>query len=333
MAPEGVRGMMAEEDLGAARRPIIIVGCPRSGTCLTSRIIGGSDRHFLITEHSDKQKHCPEDRSGVIDSELWWTSFEYPLWDHRRRRPLVETPVYDARRIPEIRRFYLELARSRRLVLKNPTHLTRIHFLKEMFPSAYFVYCVRHPWHTLQSMIIKRNSSFLLRTPRNHGLPDDLLLKAAHSWGEANEIYLRERDDDWVVVKYEDLVNRSREIIRSLFDALDIDDEGQIEKVASLPRSIERNYYDIQRMFERSRYRSEITASLQPGCELFSYSLSFDGMKADRSEYRSEELRRHVRRMGKFGRRLANRLRSALAAPIAATHSPPAPARPTRGSS
>jgi hypothetical protein len=310
MAPERGRGMKAEEDREAARRPIIIVGCPRSGTCLTSRIIGGSDQHFLITEHSNKQKHCPEDGSGVIDSELWWTSFEYPLWDHRRRRPLVETPVYDERRIPEIRRFYLGLSKSRRLVLKNPTHLARIRFLKEMFPSAYFVYCVRNPWYTLQSMIIKRNSSFLLRTSRNHGLPDDLLLKAAFSWGEANEIYLRERDDDWVAVKHEDLVHRSKETIRSLFDALDIHDERHIEKATSLPRATERNYYHIRRLFEKSRYRSEITASLEPGCELFSYSLSFDGMKADRSEYRSEEVRRHVKRVGNFGRKVANRLRS-----------------------
>jgi hypothetical protein len=303
--------MKAEEDRGAARRPIIIVGCPRSGTCLTSRIIGGSDQHFLITEHSNKQKHCPEDSSGVIDSELWRTSFEYPLWDHRKRRPLVETPVYDERLIPEIRRFYLGLSKSRRLVLKNPAHLTRIPFLKEMFPLAYFVYCVRHPWHTLQSMIIKRHSPFLLRTSRNHGLPDDLLLKAAFSWGEANEIYLRERDDHWVVAKYEDLVRRSKETIQSLFDALDIDDERHIEKAASLPKPTERNYYQIQRLFEKSRYRSEITASLQRGCELFSYSLSFDGLKANRSEYRSEEVKRHVRRMGHFGRKMANRLRSA----------------------
>jgi hypothetical protein len=151
----------------------------------------------------------------------------------------------------------------------------------------------------------------LLRTSRNHDLPDDLLLKAAFSWGEANEIYLRERDDDWVAVKHEDLVHRSKETIRSLFDALDIHDERHIEKATSLPKATERNYYHIRRLFEKSRYRSEITASLEPGCKLFSYSLSFDGMKADRSEYRSEEVRRHVKRVGNFGRKVANRLRSA----------------------
>lgn len=307
---ERVLKVTPEEDRGAARRPIVIVGCPRSGTLLTSRILGGCDQHFLITEHANKERHCPEDGSGVNDAALWWRSFEYPLWDHRRSQPLVETPVYDEARIAKLRRFYLELSGSQRLVLKNPAHLTRIHFLKEMFPSAHFAYCVRHPWHTLQSMVIKRNRSFLLLTARNHELPDDLLLRAAFSWSEANDIYLRERDDNWVVVKYEDLVHRSEETVEALFDALDIDDERYVERAASLPQPGERNYYYIRRLYEKSRHRSQIAELLQPGCELFLYSLSFDGLRTDRSEYHAERLRRRVKQMSTAGRTVADRLRS-----------------------
>ena len=257
-------------------RPIIILGCPRSGTRLLARIIGGSDSHFLITEHANKVRSCPEDVSGINDTVLWWENFEYYLWDQRTSRPLVETPIYDRDQIDRVRSIYIEHAETKRLVLKNPAHLTRIRFLKEMFPNAVFVFCVRNPWHTLQSMVVKGNKAFLLKTFGNNVLPDDLLFRAAFSWSEAIEIYLRESDENWVLVKYEDLVSQSRESIRTLFDVLFIDDEEYFEKAVTLPEARNKDYSYIAKLFQANNYKSSIIRAIEPGCKLFAYPLSID---------------------------------------------------------
>lgn len=299
----------SETNCGNSDRPIIILGCPRSGTLLVSRVIGGSNKHFLITEHSNKAKYCPEDKSGINDAVLWWKNFEYLLWDSGSNRPLVETPVYNRDHIEKVKRVYLEQAKSKRLVLKNPSHLTRVRFLKEMFPSALFVFCVRNPWQTLQSMVIKGNNAFLLKTFGNYVLPDDLLMKAAFSWGEAIEIFLRERDKNWVVVKYEDLVFQSRESVRTLYDALSVDDEIYFEKAACLPVARDHNYYHIKKMFQESKYKSSIIRAIEPGSRLFSYSLSIDELNGHKYKYCLGKIKRRARSVFAFGKRVVQKVK------------------------
>ena len=85
-----------------AEPPIIIVACPRSGTCLTARLIGSAP-NVLITEHTNKRRDCPEDVSGILDEELW------------RNHP-SET----------IGRVYSVVAGEKRLAIKNPGHTLRV---------------------------------------------------------------------------------------------------------------------------------------------------------------------------------------------------------------
>ena len=291
-------------------RPIIIVGCPRSGTRLLARLIGGSDSHFLITEHANKERSCPEDVSGINDTVLWWENFEYYLWDQRTSRPVVETPIYDRDQIHRVRSIYIEHAKTKRLVLKNPAHLTRIRFLKEMFSNAFFVFCLRNPWHTLQSMVAKGNKAFLLKTFGNNVLPDDLLFRAAFSWSEAIEIYLRESDENWVLVKYEDLVVHARESIRTLFDVLSIADEEYFEKAVNLPEVKNRDYSHIRKLFQENNYKSSIIRAIEPGCKLFAYPLSID--EVDRMILR-ENSNKMKNRSGifDFGKRLTRYIKRA----------------------
>ena len=42
------------------KRPIIITGCPRTGTRLVARILGGHSDHFLITELFKKSQYKAE---------------------------------------------------------------------------------------------------------------------------------------------------------------------------------------------------------------------------------------------------------------------------------
>lgn len=280
-------------------RPVVIVGCPRSGTLLTARIVGINYDHFLITEHSNKAI-CPEDRSGIIDSQLWWQNFEFEKWDDKTKRPMVETPVYNQENISKVRDIYTRLAYNKRLFIKNPAHLTRVNFLKEMFPNALFVFCVRNPWHTLQSMIkfhvlSKDKDFFLLRTRTNYELPDDLLLKTAFSWGEAIDIYFQRRGENWIAVKYEDLIFDTKNAVRRLFNFLGIKDEYYYDKAIQIPRKNTNEYFLIKKYFKKCKFKPEIITSLERGCKYFEYSISPDSVKGKALIYYSRRLHAIIR--------------------------------------
>ena len=108
-------------------------------------------------------------------------------------------------KLDSMRDRYLELAGSKRLVIKNPYGLARVDMLKHMFPDALFVFSLRAPWPTIQSATRKGNSAFLLPTDFVNSLPDSLLLRAAATWAESIEVLWRERDANWMLVRHEDL--------------------------------------------------------------------------------------------------------------------------------
>lgn len=204
---------------------------------------------------------------------------------------LVETPVFDQTVIESMAGIYRGMAQGARLVLKNPQHVTRVPFLKAMFPNALFVFCVRHPWHTIQSMSIKefRAGQFrdksVLRTTENLTLPQNQLLRAAHSWSFAIETYLDERDDAWISLRYEDLVSRADEVLAELFTFLSIDDDRAQKRATYLPNEPVSNFYVAKRMFAESAYQNEIINAIQPGCEVFAYEPSPAALRSDATSY------------------------------------------------
>jgi hypothetical protein len=256
---------------GQERSPIIICGCPRSGTRLMARILGGCRGHFLITEHSDK-RICPEDRSRLDDSVLWWAAFDYPGGPRGRRgRPAVDVPHARPEGVERLRDIYLGAAGDKRLVIKNPAHLLRVPVLEEMFPDARFVYCVRSPWHTIGSMLTKRSDAFILRTPKTMKQPDDLLLRATTSWHEAIDLYREHRTSRWIAVKYEDVVGDTSATLERVFTFLRISDRQGLQRGAGLVQGSARDVALIRRSVQESPYRDEMLAMIAAGAEEFGY--------------------------------------------------------------
>ena len=184
-----------------AEPPIIIVGCPRSGTCLTARLIGSAPNVCLITEHTHKRKNCPEDVSGILDEDLW------------RNHP-TET----------IERIYSVVAGEKRLAIKNPNHTLRVSALKQMFPTARFVFVHRDKEDVIASMTRKNKWSFI-RNKRSliRGLEsnNDLRASAEIVWDECQKVNQQERSSaNWLEVRYESLVASPKETIEELYGKL-----------------------------------------------------------------------------------------------------------------
>lgn len=257
-----------------------------------SRIIGGLSDHFLITEHSfkNKVKFCPEDVSGIEDNALWWDYFDFGEYEMNKNRPKVDIPQYDEDKISIVRNIYLQQAQGKRLVIKNASNILRTDFIKEMFPNALFVFCIRNPWHTLQSMTIKQNRSFLLRTVRINQLDNDLFVRAAASWNESVRLYIQNKNTNWYYVKYEDLLHHTFFTIKKLFSFLEINDQEYIEKATKIPFTNNKNYFYIKKHINRHNNKDKIIQLLEHGCRYFSYSLNIRQNKGNRIVYHLNRL-------------------------------------------
>lgn len=290
-------------------KPIIILGSHRSGSKLLARMLGSCQGTFLVTEHIDKNE-IPEDRSGIDDSILWWTHFDFSRPGvPPNNPPLVEEAKYDEHAISVVRGLYEQMANGQRLIMKNPQHLIRLPLLREIFPDARFVYIVRNPWHVIQSMNIKywapqrrhrlatriinklslrrllekrkaeqsgmrkQYPAFVLRTMENYLLPNDLLLKSANSWGTAISIYLKERNATWNTVVYEKLLQDPEVVVRGLCHDLGLIDDAGISKGISLVRNGRQDYTLIAKKYAASRYKDKVREEIEEGCRLFDYPL------------------------------------------------------------
>ncbi|MCH2114547.1 MAG: sulfotransferase [Pirellulales bacterium] len=279
--------------------PIVITGCPRSGTQMMARVFGSLSRDFfLISEHSNKSVDVPEEVSQVLDHQLWWDHFEYQAWNDAKMRPSIDVPIPSAEAIQRIRARYLELAQGRRLVIKNPSHILYPDLMRRVFPDAKFVYCIRNPWHTLQSMVKKGRDSFLLLTPRAADRCQSLLVRAAIGWGDAFSSYQRSRDKNWVVAKYEQLVDSPRTSIAGICQKLGLR-EGEmpgLDRAAVIPQPARANFYFIKHAFHDSPDKACVTNELRTGCEELGYPLVPDNLRGMLVTYAFEQFAEKFKR-------------------------------------
>jgi len=266
---------------------------------MMARVFGSLSETFsLITEHSNKHLDVPEESIRVADHQLWHRCFRYAHWNTRYNRPLVDVPERSSESIRTIRQEYLTLADGRRLVIKNPSHILYPDLIREIFPDAVFVFCARNPWTTLQSMVAKGRTSFLLRSSRTQEPGLSLLLKAAVGWADAMDNYVRHRDRRWTVAAYEKIVADPRTRLSELFRQLHIDDDPGLEASYGIPCvTKQKDYYFIKQAFRRSPTRTRLMNELRQGCELFGYPLSPDDLPGSFRGHVLQRVSEKIRRL------------------------------------
>jgi LPS sulfotransferase NodH len=230
----------------APERPILVIGCPRSGTSVLLQILLRSsalasihnEGHILWQPH-----HHPKDRG----------------WD---------SDALGAADVSERERAYIQLAirlfvRDRRFVDKTPENCLRIDYLRALFPDASFVFLRRRAADNVSSLIegwkarprfvtyrlpesldglgpLSGNRWSFALIPGWRELRDASLAEVcARQYIACNEAVLNARQgadrSRWVDVAYEDLVQSPVPTTARVFDALglDLDLEPEVEEFAS----------------------------------------------------------------------------------------------------
>lgn len=204
--------------------PVFLVGCARSGTSIFGEALAAHPRVAYLFEASSI-----------------WNTLVPERDDHRLTAedatPEVAAAIYEA--LADARR---EL-RGDVLVEKNPKHVIRIPFLHALFPEARFLHLIRDGRDTVASLMFRNRGpewghlqvpgwrELLVRYEMaNH-------IRCAHQWHYAVSAARRDAAaqraiaarDLYREVKYEDLVRRPEEVLRSVCDFLALEPDPAVD--------------------------------------------------------------------------------------------------------
>jgi hypothetical protein len=258
------------------RSPILVLGCPRSGT---SVLFEGLLR-------------SPELRSVQREGHILWDEFHHPRtrgWDSDALRAedvsgRERAYVYCAVRL---------VVRGRRFVDKTPESCLRVDYLDALFPDATFVFLRRRAAPNIASLVEAWNArprfvkyrlpepltglgelsgdrwSFVL-VPRWRDLTTASLEEiCAAQYAACNEAALeaRERIDAtrWLDLSYESLVAQPLVELQALYERLGLDfDEGARDYAVRFAENVSRTALDPPRE-EKWRDRAATIERVLPG--------------------------------------------------------------------
>ncbi len=233
---------------GQLKKPILIIGAPRSGTHMVFRVLGRS---------SELAHWRPSEAHEV------WEADHHPAftgWDSNVLTAEDASPD-TIRRIR--REFLLVAGTKKRLLDKNPRNVLRIPFIEAVLPDAYYIFIKRDGRDTINSLINawrgKRYRTYELPDP--HSIPgtdpkwwkfvlypgwrDDaagpLETVAAKQWLVPSEHLLKAQEQiphkRWMELPYEDFVADPVGETERMAKWLDIDFSSDLRTAAEAVRT------------------------------------------------------------------------------------------------
>lgn len=273
---------------GDVKRPIFVLGTPRSGTTLLFRILQASSR-----------------------VATWWPGEAHEVWEaehHPALRGWTSNELGPEDATPETikrihREFYLTVGGRKRLLDKTPRNSLRVPWVDAIFPDATYVFLKRDGRDTVNSLI---NA---WRSPRykTYQLPEPLAVEgvdgrwwkfvlypgwqgdrtgpveriAARQWSASIEGILaaKENIDDsrWTEISYEELVDDPVSEAERLVKFLDLPFE---KNVRSKAEGLKTTAYNTVTPPERGKWRREnpeeirsILSVIEPAMTKLGYSM------------------------------------------------------------
>jgi hypothetical protein len=154
-----------------------------------------------------------------------------------------------------------------------------------MFPDALFVFALRAPWPTIRSAKRKSNKSYIVPTEFVNNLPNDLIFRAAGTWAEAIEVLMRERDANWIVVRYEELVARPHAVICELYNYTGLTHGSAVAHAARLPEPRVRDFSFLKYQMMGHPYQAEIFALLRERAKMSGYDTNLAALPGSAIQY------------------------------------------------
>jgi sulfotransferase family protein len=248
-------------------RPIIILGCPRSGTTLLFETLAkcanvwtiGGESYGVIDRHARQfdgvlPRDEVEDRGNRLDA-----SDADPDACKRVIGGFLSV-VRDREGRLYIEREPAERPGSIRLLEKMPINSLRIPFLRRIFPDCRFIFLYRDPWANIGSLIDgwqynerqvdSQHARGVLWTylypPGWRGLIGKPIADiAAAQWRATNELILRDLmnipREHWIFIEYERLVTDSENQIRKLCEFTSLEIDGVLDSMLKHPLPFSRN--------------------------------------------------------------------------------------------
>ena len=235
--------------------PVFIVGMGRSGTTLLGRILAAHPSVGFLNEPKALW-HVVRDDEDIIGSYS-------PPNTGRLYLGGEDASEIVCRRAHALFAWYLRLSRSERIIDKYPELIFRHEFVRAIFPDARFLIAVRSPWTTLQSVagwsdsnatddadwwgvrdrkweilweqgVVQRQANWDIAMLKLAS-EEDHRVRAAVEWvvSMREAILLAEADSRARVVRYEDLVQRPREMVSIMLDFCELRRSIRTESYAS----------------------------------------------------------------------------------------------------
>jgi hypothetical protein len=233
---------MSQDVSGDGARFMFIGGLHRSGTTLL---------HQCITDHAAlnrfRKTDVPEDEGQFLqtvypDDYLYGGPGQFGFAEaaHLTEASPLATPDNAARIVREWSSYWEKDARI--YVEKTPRNLIHARFLKKLFPTACFVFLVRHPLAV--AMATRKWSLSSLNNLVLHWL-------ACHQWLLDDIQYL----DDYMIFRYEDFIAQPQAVVDQVYGLAGVPAVPLQRKVrADGNRGYEAEWQDLERWATAKRF-------------------------------------------------------------------------------
>lgn len=214
------------------RRPIFMIGCPRSGTGLALRMFA---RHPDVANLSEAGDLWDPRRYNDPEADHLWTANDVTPEDTKRMHSRFE--------------FWRALHGAPRFINKHPRNSVRIEYLRAMFPDAVFIHVIRDGRAVVNSILnrIEREThrkrlpfwNFCKPPEWRELLRDDPTEQAALQWREILRYVFGKRAElasAYHQFRYEDLCVRPREVIGAAWRFAGLPAEAEL---SLLPEALE----------------------------------------------------------------------------------------------
>ena len=244
---------------------VFVLAPPRSGTKLLSRMLGRSEGTYLITEHTRKP---PEEINQAKDQDFWLSAVGFS------NSPSEEVD-YDADKFQSLNVLWNAKADGKRLIIKNPQNVARVAALRTAFPEAQFVWLIRDPWFSIQSMLggdaAGHKNHMVVRASEVFQYQDPLAQCAA-TWALALDRAKAYKRDTDATIRYEALLADPKKEMVRLSKILGL--TGAIENgAADLPRKGRTSIGLMQYLLYRCGDADKVVELIEPRARELGYPL------------------------------------------------------------